>query len=76
MIKGDAIMRMMKARSQFSEAHPKVVAFMNSVFSTGIPAGTVIEISVRKPGEEPVTTNMRVTEEDLELMRDLQNLSE
>ena len=32
---------------------------------TGLPVGTVIEMTVTKPGAQPRTTNVRLTEEDL-----------
>ena len=37
----------------------------------GIPADSVIEITVTKPGQEPVTSNIRVLQSDLELSRAL-----
>ena len=49
----------MNARNKFVENHPKFAAFLNAVFSAGITEGTVIEITVTKPGEEPITTNMK-----------------
>jgi len=49
--------------------------FLSMVYSKGIEAGTVIEITVTRPGEEPVTSNIRVQESDLELIQSLQNLA-
>ena len=40
----------------------------------GLPEGTVLELTVTKPGEEPVTTNMRITAEDLELIQELSEI--
>ena len=48
---------------------------MNAVFSTGITEGTIIEITVTKPGEEPITTNMKVQQSDLELLQELQDIA-
>ena len=55
-----SLMKIMNARNKFVENHPKFAAFLNAVFSAGITEGTVIEITVTKPGEEPITTNMKV----------------
>lgn len=55
-------------------AHPKVVSYFSSVFGSGVPEGTVMELTVTKPGEEPVTTNMRVTADDLELIQTLKEM--
>lgn len=70
-----AIMKIMNAKNKFAENHPKFTAFLSTVFSAGITEGTVIEITVTKPGEEPVTTNMKVRQSDLDLMRELQELA-
>ena len=66
---------MMKAKNKFTANHPKFVAFLNTIFSTGVTEGTVIEITVTRPGEEPITTNMKVMQSDLELMNELKDLA-
>lgn len=75
MINPSNIMKIMNAKSKFTENHPKFVAFLHAVFSGGISEGTVIEITVTKPGEEPITTNMKVKQSDLDLMKELQELA-
>lgn len=70
-----SIMKIMNAKNKFTENHPKFVAFLNAVFSTGITEGTVIEITVTKPGQEPITTNMKVKQSDLDLMNELKDLA-
>ncbi len=39
-----------------------------------VEEGTVFEITVTKPGEEPITTNFKVLQSDLELMESLKDL--
>lgn len=70
-----SIMKLMNAKNKFTENHPKFVAFLGAVFSGGIPEGTIIEITVTKPGAEPITTNMRVKQSDLDLVQELQELA-
>lgn len=70
-----SIMKIMNAKNKFTENHPKFVAFLNAVFSTGITEGTIIEITVTKPGEDAITTNMRVKQSDLDLMNELKDLA-
>lgn len=41
-----AIMKIMNAKNKFAENHPKFTAFLSTVYSRGIDAGTVIEITV------------------------------
>lgn len=62
------VMKVMNAKNKFTQNHPKFVAFLNAMFSGGIEEGTVIEITVTKPGQAAVTANIRVKQEDLELM--------
>ncbi len=51
--------------------HPKAAAFVKNVLMTPTPEGTVIEISVTKPGEETKTTNLKITQSDLEAVEQL-----
>ncbi len=70
-----SIMKLMNAKNQFSKNHPKFEAFLKSVFSKPMEEGSVIEIMVTRPGEEPVTANIKVLQSDLELIEELKELS-
>lgn len=70
-----SIMKIMNAKNKFTENHPKFTAFLGAAFTGGIAEGTIIEITVTKPGAEPITTNMRVQQSDLDLMQELQELA-
>lgn len=70
-----SMMKIMNAKNKFTENHPKFVSFFTKVFSTGVTEGTIIEITVTKPGEEAITTNMKVLQSDLDLMKELQELA-
>ncbi len=69
-----SIMKIMSAKNRFTENHPKFVAFLSAVFSTGIEEGTIIELKVTKPGQETMTTNIKVQQSDLELLQELKEL--
>ena len=69
------IMKIMNAKNKFTANHPKFVAFLNAAFSRKIEEGTVIEITLTRPGEEPMTTNLKVQQSDLELLDELKELS-
>ena len=69
-----AMMKVMGAVNTFKGNHPKFMAFLSYVFSSGFPEGTVIEISVTKPGQEAVTSNMKVTQSDLDLFDSLKDM--
>ena len=68
------MMKIMNAKNCFEANHPKFFAFFKAVFSKPMVEGTVIEISVKRPGEEAITTNLKVLQSDLELMQELQNV--
>ena len=70
-----SMMKIMNAKNKFTENHPKFVSFLNKVFSMVVTEGTVIEITVTRPGEEAITTNMKVLQSDLDLMKELQELA-
>ncbi len=68
------MMKIMGAKNKFNQNHPKFMAFLNAMFSSGLEEGTVIEITVTKPGQGPVTSNLRVTRDDLELLETLKEM--
>ena len=68
------LMKIMSAKETFTNNHPKFMAFLGYVFNGGLPEGSVIEITVTKPGEEPVTSNMKVTQSDLDLFDSLKDV--
>ena len=68
------VMRLMAALNTFRSNHPKFVSFAQMMLKRGIDEGTVIEITVTRPQEEPVTSNMKVTQSDLELFASLKDI--
>ena len=70
MINPGSIMKFMNAKN-----HPKFAAFLQAVFSTPVTEGTIIEITVTRPGEDALTTNMMVKQSDLDLLQELKELA-
>ena len=60
---------------RFQKNHPKVPRFLQVVGSEYIQAGTVIEISVTKANGENITSNIKLNEEDMELIAAMRDLS-
>lgn len=71
-----SIMKIMTAKSKFEKNHPKFMAFLKMAMSKPIEEGTILEISMTRPGEEPVRANIKVLQEDLELFQELKSLRE
>lgn len=68
------LMKLMSAKNTFAQNHPKFVAFLKAMFSDKIEEGTIIEISVQKPGQEKVTSNIKVQQSDLDLLQGLMEM--
>ncbi len=69
-----ALFKLAGFQKRFDKNHPKVTQFLKTVVMGGLPEGTIIEMTVTKPGEEPVTANMKVLQDDLEMLEELKNL--
>ena len=69
------MIKLMNAKSKFEKNHPKFFSFIKTVFSRPIEVGTIMEITVTRPGEEPITTNIKIQQSDLELLEELKNMS-
>ena len=74
MVNPASIMKLMNAKNKFAANHPKFSAFLSAVFKGGIQEGTIIEITVTKPGEAPITSNIKVQQSDLELLEELKEM--
>ena len=66
----------LKYQSQLEGNHPRAAEFVKKVILTGLPEGTVVEVSITKPGEETKTSNIRVTREDIELFDEVRKNKE
>lgn len=68
------LMKLMSAKNQFTQAHPKFVKFMQMHMARGLEAGSVLEITVTSADGTSTTANMRVSQEDLALFQSLKEL--
>jgi len=74
MMNPQGMMQFISALNTFKTNHPKFAGFIELVIKGGLPEGTVIEISVTRPGENAITANMMVQQSDIELMQTLKNM--
>ena len=61
--------------NKLESAHPKAAAFVRNELMTGLPEGTIIEMTVTKPGAEPKTANLRLTQEDLNTLNEMKSMN-
>ena len=71
-----SILKFLSAKKQFEDNHPKFEAFVRTILSRPLEEGTVLEITVTRPGEKPMTGNIRLQQSDLELLAELKEMSE
>ena len=71
----EAMMKLRSAWNTFSSNHPKFSAFLGEVGRKGAPEGTVLEIHLKYPDGRVLSSNMRVTASDLELIESLRTLA-
>ena len=70
-----ALMKLHAMWKAFEKRHPGVVNFgQKELFGGNIPEGTVFELSLTRPGEQPVTTNMKLTAEDITVFEALKEM--
>lgn len=75
MINPTIIFQMKNMWERFERNHPKFPRFLAVVGKECMQAGTVLEISVTKPDGENITSNIRLTEDDMELIAALRDLA-
>lgn len=68
------LLKLKQALAQFTNRHPRFVMFIQDMFGAGLQEGTILEISVQRPGRDKVVTNMKVQQADLELFEELKNM--
>lgn len=59
---------MLKYKMKLEKNHPKAAEFVKRVLMTGLPEGTILELTVTKPGEGAKTANLKITRDDLDLL--------
>lgn len=58
----------------FSQRHPKFPQFLSAVSREGISQGTILEITVTTPEGKSFTSNLKVSQEDLDALKSLREL--
>lgn len=68
-------LKIIGAWNTFKANHPKFPAFCKAVMSQGIREDSVVEIAVISPEGERIETNLKVKASDLELFREMKDMS-
>lgn len=65
------MMKVMNAWNTFKKNHPKFPAFCSAVSRRGLREGSILEVTYISPEGEKLTTNIKVQQSDIELLREL-----
>ena len=69
-----ALMKILSAKNTFDKNHPKLKNYFAAVQKKGIQEGTVIQLKITNPDDEPMIANIKVQQSDLELLSELAEL--
>lgn len=60
--------------SGFTSRHPKFPNFLKAVHQNALQEGSILEIQVTTPDGAKFTSNLKITQEDIELFQQLKEL--
>lgn len=69
------LLSMKSALDKFQGNHPKFMQFLSVMMQTGLQEGTVFECKVTTPEGKDIQANIKITEDDLELIEKLKELT-
>ena len=72
----DSILKVKSAWEKFCENHPKFPVFLNDAKGKGIPAGTMIEITLRYSDGSELKSGIKIKQSDIELLDVLKNIKQ
>ena len=62
------LMQLKSAWDQFSANHPKFAAFLQHITKEGFHEGTIIDITITTPDGRTISSNLKITDADIELI--------
>lgn len=69
------LLAMKSAFDKFKNNHPKFIQFAQTMMQVGIHEGTVVECKVITPEGKELQANIKITQDDLELLEKIKELS-
>ena len=59
---------------KFQENHPKFVQFIKAMSQSGMQEGTILECKVISPEGKEISTNIKISQDDLELLEKMKQM--
>ena len=69
------LFQVMGAWQKFTANHPKFPKFLKAVAAEGIQEHTIIEVSVTTPEGKTYCSNLKITQDDLDLLEQFKHIS-
>ena len=69
------LMQLKQSWDTFTRNHPKFPLFCKTVYNIGLQEGTVLEFKVTTPEGKELTSNIRICQDDLELLKQLREMA-
>lgn len=60
---------------KFTANHPKFPKFLQAAAQSSIGEGSVIEVKITQPNGDTIASNLKLTESDMELFRQIQDIT-
>ncbi len=68
------ILQFRKDWGEFEKRHPKFVLFIGAIMKNGIGEGSVIDIKITLPDGRELESNLKVSAEDVEFLKNVGEL--
>ena len=69
------IFQMMGAWQKFTANHPKFPKFLKAVAAEGLKEDTLIEVNITTPEGKTYCSNLKITQSDLELFKQMKDMT-
>ncbi len=65
------LLQFKKKWEEFAGRHPKFVLFIKALTQSSLQEGTVVDINITTPDGKTVGSNLRLTQEDIDMLKDI-----
>lgn len=74
MVNPAALLTFKKKIEEFGMRHPRFVSFIQALKGQEMPVGSIIDITVTMPTGETYQSNIKLTAEDLEMLKTISSM--
>lgn len=68
-----AMFKMMNLWNRFKANHPKFPMFLSALAQNGVEEGTVFEINVTTADGKTISSNLKLSADDMQIIQELKN---